>query len=117
MPEIEAIPEVSPSNVEEHVCGVAVTLELIGGKWKGVILWHLCQKVLRFSQLKRRITGITQKMLTQQLRELERDGLVHRKVFAEVPPRVEYSLTDLGRSLQPVLQLMCDWGRDFHKGR
>ena len=101
----------------EYICGVAVTLNLIGGKWKGVILWHLSLKTLRFSQLKRRLTGVTQKMLTQQLREMERDGLVHREVFAEVPPRVEYSMTDLGRTLQPTLQLMCDWGREFDQGR
>ena len=73
----------------QYICGVAVSLEIIGGKWKGVILWHLCHKTLRFSQLRRRLQGVTQKMLTQQLRELERDGLVNRKVFAEVPPRVE----------------------------
>ena len=101
----------------EYLCGVAVTLNLIGGKWKGVILWHLSLKTLRFSQLKRRLSGVTQKMLTQQLRELERDGLVHREVFAEVPPRVEYSMTDLGRTLQPILQLMCNWGREFDQGR
>lgn len=93
-----------------------MTLELIGGKWKGVILWHLTQKTLRFSQLKRRLPGITQKMLTQQLRELERDKLVHRKVYAEVPPRVEYSLTELGLTLQPILQEMCAWGRSI-KGK
>ena len=99
----------------EYICGVAITLDLIGGKWKGVILWHLSHKTLRFSQLKRRLHGITQKMLTQQLRELERDGLVHRKVYAEVPPRVEYSMTALGLTLKPTLQRMCDWGRDFHQ--
>jgi DNA-binding HxlR family transcriptional regulator len=97
----------------EYRCGVETTLELIGGKWKGVILWHLGHKTLRFSQLRRRLPGITQKMLTQQLRELERDGLIHREVFAEVPPRVEYSMTDLGRSLKPVLLLMCDWGKAY----
>jgi len=92
-------------------CGVEVTLEIIGGKWKGVILWHLTHKTLRFSQLRRRLPGVTQKMLTQQLRELERDGLVERRVFAEVPPRVEYSLTEEGRTLTPLLTLMCEWGR------
>lgn len=101
----------------EYTCGVAVTLELIGGKWKGVILWHLTRKTLRFSQLKRRVAGVTQKMLTQQLRELEKDGLVHRQVYAEVPPRVEYSLTENGRTLQPLLQQMCDWGTGFISGR
>jgi len=92
-------------------CGVEVTLEIIGGKWKGVILWHLTHKTLRFSQLRRRLPGVTQKMLTQQLRELERDGLVDRRVFAEVPPRVEYSLTEKGRTLTPLLELMCEWGK------
>jgi len=117
MTDIEALSENPAIEEKDHVCGVAITLELIGGKWKGVIMWHLCRKVLRFSQLKRRLPGITQKMLTQQLRELERDGLVHREVFAEVPPRVEYSLTGSGRSLEPILQLMCDWGRWFHQDR
>ena len=98
----------------QYICGVAVSLEIIGGKWKGVILWHLCHKTLRFSQLRRRLQGVTQKMLTQQLRELERDGLVNRKVFAEVPPRVEYSLTDLGRTLEPTLRQLCEWGRAYH---
>ncbi|NQY17530.1 MAG: helix-turn-helix transcriptional regulator [Alteromonas sp.] len=96
------------------MCGVAVSLEIIGGKWKGVILWHLCHKTLRFSQLRRRLQGVTQKMLTQQLRELERDGLVNRKVYAEVPPRVEYSLTELGRTLEPTLRQLCDWGRTYN---
>jgi DNA-binding HxlR family transcriptional regulator len=94
----------------EYRCGVEITLNLIGGKWKGLILWHLCQRTFRFSQLRRRTHGITQKMLTQQLRELERDGLVHREVYPEVPPRVEYSLTDEGLSLKPLLTAMCLWG-------
>lgn len=104
-------------NTEEmaYRCGVEVTLELIGGKWKGVILWHLRSKTLRFSQLKRRLPGVTQKMLTQQLRELERDGLVHREVYAEVPPRVEYSLTPEGKTLVPLLTMMCEWGKEYLK--
>jgi len=97
---------------ENYRCGVEITLNLIGGKWKGLILWHLCQKTLRFSQLRRRMAGVTQKMLTQQLRELEKDDLVHREVFPEVPPKVEYSLTDRGRTLAPMLTLMCQWGKD-----
>jgi len=100
------------SSNASYRCPVEVTLEVIGGKWKAVILWHLTFKTLRFSQLQRRLSGVTQKMLTQQLRELERDQLVHRQVFAEVPPRVEYSLTDTGRTLQPLLQQMRDWGND-----
>ncbi|WP_420936122.1 winged helix-turn-helix transcriptional regulator [Alteromonas sp. A081] len=98
----------------QYICGVAVSLEIIGGKWKGVILWHLCHKTLRFSQLRRRLQGVTQKMLTQQLRELERDKLVNRKVYAEVPPRVEYSLTELGRTLEPTLRQLCDWGKQYN---
>ena len=97
----------------DYRCGVEVTLNLIGGKWKGLILWHLCQRTLRFSQLRRRVVGITQKMLTQQLRELERDGLVHREVYAEVPPRVEYSMTEKGETLKPLLQEMCRWGQEY----
>lgn len=98
--------------IDKYRCGVALTLEVIGGKWKGVILWHLMQKTLRFSQLQRRIPRITQKMLTQQLRELERDDLLHRQVYAEVPPRVEYSLTKKGESLRELLVFMCEWGKE-----
>ena len=94
-------------------CTVSVTLEIIGGKWKSLILWHLSFKTLRFSQLQRRLAKVTQKMLTQQLRELERDGLVHREVYAEVPPRVEYSLTERGTSVVPILQQMYQWGKDY----
>ena len=98
---------------ENYRCGVEITLALIGGKWKGVILWQLCHKTLRFSQLRRRLDGITLKMLPQQLRELESDGFVHRKVYPEVPPRVEYSLASHGRSLEPILRLMCQWGQEL----
>ena len=98
-------------------CSVEVTLAVIGGKWKAVILWHLTYKTLRFSQLRRRLPGVTQKMLTQQLRELERDGLLHREVYAEVPPRVEYSLTELGWTLKPLLGTMCEWGKTFAADR
>ncbi|WP_269520986.1 winged helix-turn-helix transcriptional regulator [Alteromonas sp. BMJM2] len=104
----------SNQDTPQYICGVAVSLEIIGGKWKGVILWHLCHKTLRFSQLRRRLQGVTQKMLTQQLRELERDKLVNRKVYAEVPPRVEYSLTELGRTLEPTLRQLCEWGKDYN---
>ena len=94
-------------------CGVELTLELIGGKWKGVILWHLAARTLRFSQLQRRMAGITQKMLTQQLRDLERDGLIIRTVYAEVPPRVEYALTQKGNSLKSLLSEMREWGEQY----
>ena len=89
---------------------VEITLDLIGGKWKVLILWHLLEHTLRFSELKRKIPSITQKMLTQQLRELESDGLLNRKVYAQVPPKVEYSLTDSGRSFLPILRALHKWG-------
>ena len=93
-------------------CPVEATLEVIGGKWKGVILYHLLEKTYRFGELKRAMPGITQRMLTKQLRELETDGIVHRKVYAQVPPKVEYSLTDVGESLRSVMMMMRDWGRN-----
>lgn len=91
------------------------TLRVIGGKWKPLILWHLMEGTKRFGELKRVIPGITQKMLTQQLRELETDQLVHREVYAQVPPKVEYSLTDFGHTLGPVLDLLCDWGKTYEQ--
>lgn len=94
-------------------CPVETTLAVIGGKWKAVILYHLSEGTLRFGDLRRRMPLITQKMLTQQLRELEADGIIHRQAFAEVPPRVEYSLTELGESLEGVLTAMCTWGEHF----
>ena len=94
-------------------CPVEATLDLIGGKYKALILWHLSEKKLRFSELRRVITTATPKMLTQQLRELESQELVHREVFPVVPPKVEYSLTELGRSLMPILVAMRDWGADY----
>ncbi len=103
--------------IDGAICPMTTTLQVIGGKWKTVILWHLRSETRRFGVLRKLIPAITQKMLTQQLRELERDGVVLRKVYAEVPPRVEYSLTDLGHSLEPVLAAMCAWGADYHRGR
>ena len=96
-------------------CPVSATLELIGGKYKSLILWHLAQNKLRFSQLHRLIPQATPKMLTQQLREMETHALIKREVFPVVPPKVEYSLTELGKSLMPVLVAMRDWGVDFLK--
>ncbi|OXM83621.1 winged helix-turn-helix transcriptional regulator [Paenibacillus rigui] len=95
-------------------CEKELTLAVIGGKWKLIILWHLgLEGTKRFSELKKLIPSITQKMLTNQLRELEEDLLVARKVYAEVPPRVEYSLTEYGESLMPILRLMYSWGKDY----
>ena len=93
-------------------CPVEATLEIIGGKWKGVILYHLLERTYRFGELKRAMQGITQRMLTKQLRELEADGTVNRKVYAEVPPKVEYSLTEVGESLRGVMMMMRDWGKN-----
>ena len=94
-------------------CPVDATIQLIGGKYKAVILWHLVDGKKRFSELKRLIPKATEKMLTQQLRDLESDGLIIRTVYPVVPPKVEYSLSDLGRSIVPVLDLMCNWGKDY----
>jgi DNA-binding HxlR family transcriptional regulator len=91
-------------------CPVEAAIDVFGGKWKAVILWWLQQRTWRFGELRRQIPGITEKMLTQQLRELERDGIVAREVYPTVPPKVEYSLTDYGRSLKRALRAICDWG-------
>jgi DNA-binding HxlR family transcriptional regulator len=91
-------------------CPAEATLQVIGGRWKTLILWRLFQGRQRFSELMRAIDGITQKMLTQQLREMEKDGIVHRKVYPEIPPKVEYSVTAQGESLRPVVAAMCKWG-------
>ena len=99
--------------IQTDRCPVEATLELIGGKYKALILWHLSENDLRFSQLRDLITGATAKMLTQQLRELEAQHLIHREVFPVVPPKVEYSLTELGRSLMPILVAMRDWGANY----
>jgi DNA-binding HxlR family transcriptional regulator len=92
-------------------CPAEATIERIGGRWKVPILYYLIDGPRRFSDLRRALGACTQKMLTQQLRELERDGVVHRKVYAQVPPKVEYSLTPHGRSLLPIVEAMCRWGK------
>ena len=91
-------------------CAVENTLKVIGGRWKVLILRELFQGIRRFNQLHRALQGITQKMLTQQLREMEADGIVHREVYMQVPPKVEYSLTPLGESLRPIIEAMHEWG-------
>ena len=94
-------------------CPVEATLELIGGKYKALILWHLSDGKLRFSELRKVVKNATPKMLTQQLRELESHALIHREVYPVIPPKVEYSLTETGRSLLPILVAMRDWGAGY----
>lgn len=101
---------------ENTTCPVEATLDLIGGKYKALILWHLSEKKLRFSELRRVITA-TPKMLTQQLRELETQKLINREVFPIIPPKVEYSLTETGKSLMPILIAMRDWGANYLRGK
>lgn len=99
-----------------QICPVETTLSLIGGKYKALILWHLSAGTLRFNQLQKAVTA-TPRMLTLQLRELENDGLISRTVYPEVPPRVEYAMTDLGRSLMPILTAIRDWGTEYLRGK
>lgn len=94
-----------------HRCPVDAVLEVIGGKWKMLLVWTLVQRPHRYGALRRALPHISEKMLIQQLRQLEADGLVHREQFPEVPPRVEYSLTARGRTLTPILSQLSDWGR------
>jgi DNA-binding HxlR family transcriptional regulator len=96
--------------VRQSKCPAEFTLAMIGGRWKIPLIFHLLNGAKRFSELLRALGGVTQKMLTQQLREMERHGLVERQVYAQVPPKVVYSLTPLGRSLKPVVDAMCRWG-------
>ncbi len=101
--------------MQEYNCPVKLTADIIGGKWKPLILFFLEGKTRRFGELHKLIPGMTKKMLTQHLRELERDEIVHRKIYAEVPPKVEYSLTRHGESLKPILKLMSKWGVQHSK--
>ncbi|UZI29071.1 winged helix-turn-helix transcriptional regulator [Streptomyces sp. VB1] len=94
------------------VCGIDAAMDVIGGKWKVLILWALNERTCRFGELRRAVTGVTEKVLSSHLKELEDDGIVHREVYAEVPPRVEYSLTPLGLSLNAALEPLGQWGRD-----
>jgi DNA-binding HxlR family transcriptional regulator len=98
---------------KNYDCGIGPAFEVVGGKWKAAILWELAAGPVRFGALKRRVQGVTEKMLIQQLRELERDRLVTRTVFQEVPPRVEYALTEWGVSLNGALAPVADWGEAY----
>lgn len=101
------------SNDNLPVCPVETTLMLIGNKWKVLIIRDLLTGTKRFGELKKSIGKVSQKVLTTQLRDMEEDGLISRKIYAEVPPRVEYSLTELGKSLQPILNAMLQWGTEY----
>lgn len=94
-------------------CPVETTLDIIGGKWKGILLYHLIDGKKRFNEFRKLYPKITQRILTLQLRELERDGVIHREVYKQVPPKVEYSLTEFGRTLEPVILHMKDWGEKY----
>lgn len=95
---------------------IQTTLNIIGGKWKPIILWHLLEGKKRFSELQHSISSVSQKMLTSQLRELEKDLIIHREVYRQIPPKVEYWVTDYGKTLQPVLESIGCWG-EKHQGR
>lgn len=96
-------------NDKEYRCPVEVAMAMVSGKWKCLILWHLHEGPVRYKELERIVPGVSQKMLTQQLKEMENDGLLLRTVFPEVPPRVEYELTELGHSVFPILESMHNW--------
>ncbi|CAN5513843.1 hypothetical protein BH11BAC2_BH11BAC2_11680 [soil metagenome] len=100
-------------NDRSFYCPVELTFSVISGKYKGMLIWHLRDSVLRYGELRRLIQGITHKMLTQSLRDLEQDGIIHREAYHEIPPRVEYSLTPLGKDMLPVIEQMAIWGKFF----
>jgi DNA-binding HxlR family transcriptional regulator len=106
----KAYQELIKNYMKYNGCPVSATIKIIGGKWKPIILYLISHDVNRFSEMQKMIEGISKKMLTSQLRELERDGLIHRKVFAEVPPRVEYTITEKGVTLKPLIINMREWG-------
>lgn len=97
---------------KEHVCAFDFTLELISGKWKGMILWHLRNGTLRYGEVKKTLGNITQKMLTQTLRELEKDKLISREVYPVIPPKVEYTITQRGLKLIPIFEQLIVWGNE-----
>jgi DNA-binding HxlR family transcriptional regulator len=113
MQQNQAAAEVMVYREKAYKCGIDLTLAVVGGKWKASILWHLALETMRFSDLQRQFSDTTRKMLTQQLRELEADGLVHREVYPQVPPKVEYSLTKKGTTIIPILNQMCEWARGY----
>jgi DNA-binding HxlR family transcriptional regulator len=103
----------TPPKEREEVCPLTLAQNVIAGRWKIIILWHLSQRTRRFNELQRSLPGISKGILTRQLRELEEDGIIHREVYKEVPPKVEYSLTPQGKSFIPVLDAMGEWGKEY----
>ncbi|MBE8475606.1 winged helix-turn-helix transcriptional regulator [Streptomyces justiciae] len=102
-----------PGRRGPYICGIDAALDVVSGKWKGLVLWELhAHGTRRFAELRRALPGVSEKMLTQHLRQMEEDGLIHRKVYAEVPPKVEYSLTQAGAALNEALRPLGDWGRE-----
>ncbi|HBE80075.1 MAG TPA: transcriptional regulator [Firmicutes bacterium] len=99
-------------NITEQ-CPIDTALNMLSGKWKMAILWQLTKGTVRFNELQRRLLNVTQKTLTQQLRDLERDGLIARQIYPEVPPKVEYRLSELGMTIIPVLNCLCQWGKEY----
>lgn len=116
MRKVSSTNSINRNIIREH-CGMAYTLSLIGGRWKPSILYQLVHAKMRYSELRKQLPDVSERMLVLQLRELEQDGLVRRLVYAEVPPRVEYELTEAGISLRPVLKSMSDWGQAYQKKR
>lgn len=101
-------------NNKEYFCPVEAAIDVIGGKWKPLILWQLKETdVIRYNKLQQNLHGVSPRMLTKQLRELEEDGLVHREMYPEIPPRVEYSLTEFGKTVSPIIEALCDWGYEY----
>ena len=100
-------------NGKNYLCPVEAALDVIGGKWKTLILWALGEDTLRFNELQKKLFNVNTKMLTKQLRELEEDGVIKRTVYPQVPPRVEYKITDFGKTLIPILEALSAWGADY----
>ncbi|TCZ73245.1 transcriptional regulator [Paenibacillus albiflavus] len=101
--------------IHQHECPVETLIHVLSGKWKPMILWHLIESKKRFNDLEKLIPDVSQKMLSQHLRDLEREGIVDRMVYPAIPPKVEYSLSEYGRTLIPVVEVMCAWGKNHNK--
>ncbi|MDP0488498.1 MAG: helix-turn-helix domain-containing protein [Fusobacterium sp. JB021] len=100
-------------NKKEYKCPIELTIDILGGKWRSLILWHLNIEVLRFTEIRKIVPGISKKVLSEHLRELEKNGLIERKIYPEVPPKVEYKITEKGKELAEILNLMEKWGQNI----